>query len=63
MLVSEREKNADRTNKKTNPISSTYNGIFSKMCLYSNEENLVSKGKRVLSRIQKEGMFKHFSQI
>jgi len=46
MLVSEREKNADRINKIATAISSTYNGKSSKKYFYLNREEFSIEGER-----------------
>jgi hypothetical protein len=46
MLVSEREKNADRINKIATAISSTYNGKSSKKSSYLNREECSIEGER-----------------
>ena len=46
MLVSEREKNADRINKIATAISSTYNGKSSKKSSYLNREEFSIEGRR-----------------
>tara|TARA_B110000438_G_scaffold225542_1_gene219617 strand:+ start:651 stop:872 length:222 start_codon:yes stop_codon:yes gene_type:complete len=46
MLVSEREKNADRINKIATAISSTYNGKSSKKSSYLNREESSIEGER-----------------
>jgi hypothetical protein len=59
MLVSEREKNADRINKIATAISSTYNGKSSKKSSYLNREEFSIEGVRSFvkdSRVEISGL-------
>jgi hypothetical protein len=57
MLVSEREKNADRINKITTAISSTYNGKSSKKFFYLKREDFSIEGGRSFVKDSKTEIF------